>query len=144
MSRTNLFTALLKKLKRKVAREAREIKDFCMDQLDAVIVLTTWPAAGDPATLAARLVGERLAACVSLLPEMESVYAWQGAIQRDRERQLLIKTTAARLEALEQRLVELHPYDVPEFLVLPLVAAAAPYLSWLRAATETAPAPRQS
>jgi|WetSurMetagenome_2_1015567.scaffolds.fasta_scaffold738650_1 periplasmic divalent cation tolerance protein len=142
--RTNLFTALSKKLKSKVGLEAPEFEEFCMDQLDAVIVLTTWPATGDPAALATTIVEERLAACVSLLPEMESVYSWQGTVQRDRERQLLIKTTARRLEVLERRLAELHPYDVPEFLVLPLVAAAAPYVSWLRAATETAANPRQN
>jgi periplasmic divalent cation tolerance protein len=142
--RTNLFTPLSKKLKSKVGLEAPEFEEFCMDQLDAVIVLTTWPATGDPAPLATTLVQERLAACVSLLPDMESVYSWQGAVQRDRERQLLIKTTVRRLEALERRLVELHPYDVPEFLVLPLAGAAAPYASWLRAATETAADPPQN
>jgi len=112
-----------------------------MDQLDAVIVLTTWPAAGDAATAAATLVDERLAACVSLLPEMESAFTWQGAVQRNRERQLVIKTTTARLEALERRLGELHPYEVPEFLVLPLVGGGSAYLAWLRSTTETAPEP---
>ena len=84
-----------------------------MDQPAAVIVLTTWPAATDAATSPAHLVGERLAACVNVLPEMESVYSWQGAVERERERQVIIKTTTARLEALERRVAELHPYEVP-------------------------------
>jgi periplasmic divalent cation tolerance protein len=115
-----------------------------MDQPVPVIVLTTWPAAGDPAGLAATLVEERLAACVNALPEMQSVYAWRGALERDRERQLIIKTTTARLAALEQRLAELHPYDVPEFLVVPIAGGSAAYLEWLRSSTESAPGPPQS
>jgi len=115
-----------------------------MDQPAPVIVLTTWPAAGDPAALATTLVGERVAACVNLLPEMDSIYSWRGGVERERERQLVIKTTEARLEALERRLGELHPYEVPEFLVVPLRGGSPAYLSWLRDATETAPAPPQS
>jgi periplasmic divalent cation tolerance protein len=112
-----------------------------MDQAAPVIVLTTWPAAGDPASLATTLVGERLAACVNLLPEMASVYSWRGAIERDRERQLIMKTTAGRLDALERRLAELHPYEVPEFLVVPVAGGSAAYLEWLRSSTESASAP---
>ncbi len=115
-----------------------------MDRAAPIIVLTTWPAAGDAAALAATLVGERLAACVNVLPEMDSVYPWRGAIERDRERQVLMKTTTARLEALERRLAELHPYEVPEFLVLPLAGGSTGYLDWLRSSTETPPSPPQS
>jgi periplasmic divalent cation tolerance protein len=115
-----------------------------MDHLDAVVVLTTWPAASDPGAVAATLVSERLAACVNVLPEMDSVYAWRGAIERDRERQLVLKTTAGRLDALERRLAELHPYDVPEFLVLTVRGGSAAYLEWLRASTESAPGSTQS
>jgi periplasmic divalent cation tolerance protein len=115
-----------------------------MQPSDAVLVLTTWPAAGDAAALAATLVGERLAACVNLLPEMESVYAWKGAVERDRERQVVVKTTAARIGALERRLAELHPYEVPELLVIAVAGGADAYLGWLRTSTETPPAPAQS
>lgn len=115
-----------------------------MDLPAPIIVLTTWPAVSDPAALARTLVGERLAACVNILPEMDSIYSWRGAIERDRERQVLMKTTTARLHALERRVAELHPYEVPEFLVLPLAGGSAAYLEWLRASTETAPAPPQS
>ena len=115
-----------------------------MDQPAAIIVLTTWPAATDAAAFAGALVGERLAACVNVLPEMESVYSWHGAVERERERQLIIKTTTARLEALERRVAELHPYEVPEFVVMPLAGGSAAYLGWLRDSTETPPAPPQS
>lgn len=115
-----------------------------MTRLDAIIVLTTWPAASDPAAVAATLVEERLAACVSILPEMESVYSWQGSIVRDRERQIVIKTAAGRLEALYRRMIELHPYDVPEWLVLPVESGSEAYLSWLALATDSVPAPPQS
>lgn len=105
------------------------------DPSRAVVVLTTWPADRDPNALARPLVEERLAACVNVLPVMESFYRWQGALQRDAERQLVMKTTAARVEALYARLRALHPYDVPEFLVIDVAAGAGPYLDWLAAST---------
>ena len=104
---------------------------------DYVIVLTTLGADIDPATIGLRLVEERLAACVNALPEMESFFRWHGAIERDRERQLIIKTTADRLPELEQRLHEMHPYDLPEFLVIPIGAGSEQYLRWLRTSTRS-------
>lgn len=115
-----------------------------MHPSDIVIVLTTWPASSDPAALAITLVTERLAACVNVLAEMESVYTWQGSVQRDRERQLLMKTTAARVEALELRLASLHPYEVPEFLVLPVAGGGEAYLAWVRSSTDSGAGPGQS
>jgi periplasmic divalent cation tolerance protein len=103
---------------------------------DFVIVLTTLPAEGDAEKLALQLVEERLAACVNILPPMRSVYRWKNAIEQADERQVLIKTTRARLTALENRLRKLHPYDVPEFVVLPIDSGSADYLSWLSANTE--------
>jgi periplasmic divalent cation tolerance protein len=99
-----------------------------------VIVLTTWPALKDAAKLAKTLVEERLAACVNVLPEMQSIYRWKDAIEVDAERQLLIKTTRARLDALEARLHALHPYEVPEFLVLSVDRGSTSYVSWLMGA----------
>ena len=96
-----------------------------------VIVLTTLPVEGDVETLAAQLVDERLAACVNILPAMRSVYRWKNAVERADERQLVIKTSRARVTALEARLRALHPYDVPEFVVLPIDSGSADYLSWL-------------
>jgi len=96
-----------------------------------VLVLTTLPADADAAVFARTLVSERLAACVNLLAPMESVYRWEGDVQRDTERQLIMKTTRARVDALWQRVRELHPYDVPEFLVLPIADGSDAYLRWL-------------
>jgi periplasmic divalent cation tolerance protein len=96
-----------------------------------VIVLTTLPASTDPAVLARQLIGERLAACVSAMPAMTSIFRWEGAVQEESERQLVIKTSAARLEALQTRLHELHPYEVPEFIVLASDGASSRYAQWV-------------
>ena len=96
-----------------------------------VIVLTTLPADADPAPLARQLIGERLAACVNALPIMQSIYRWEGAVQEENERQLVIKTSAGRLDALQERLHQLHPYQVPEFVVLPAAAASRGYAQWV-------------
>jgi len=95
-----------------------------------VIVLTTLGAATDAAAFARVLVGDRLAACVNVLPPMTSLYRWKGAIEEDSERQLVIKTTSDRVAAIEARFQELHPYELPEFIVLS-AGASAPYLEWL-------------
>lgn len=104
---------------------------------EAAIVLTTLGADADATALARTLVEERLAACVNILPPMTSVYRWAGRLEQDREQQLIIKTTAARLSALEARLRALHPYELPEFLVLDAAAGAA-YGAWVGEST-TAP-----
>jgi periplasmic divalent cation tolerance protein len=105
-----------------------------MTDHDCVIVLTTFPAAGDGAAFAKALVGERLAACVNLHAEMASIYRWEGAIERENERQVVIKTGRARLPALKARLIELHPYELPEFLVLS-ADGSAEYLAWVHEST---------
>ena len=97
----------------------------------AVIVLTTVPEDLDARAFAQTLVGERLAACVNILPVMTSVYRWEGKIDESNERQLVIKTSEARVDRLRERLVDLHPYDVPEFLVLAAASRADAYLAWL-------------
>lgn len=99
-----------------------------------MIVLTTVGAGAEAETLARTLVDERLAACVNVLPPMTSVYRWQGAVEQATEHQLVIKTDASRVAALEARLRQLHTYEVPEFLVLPVSGGADAYLAWLRAA----------
>ncbi|HVG68649.1 MAG TPA: divalent-cation tolerance protein CutA [Gaiellales bacterium] len=96
------------------------------------IVFTTLGAEADAAALARTLVEEGLAACVNVLPPMTSVYRWRGAIEQDREQQLIIKTTAARVGDLEARLKSLHPYELPEFLILPVVGGSSAYLAWVR------------
>jgi periplasmic divalent cation tolerance protein len=102
-----------------------------MDTTSLVIVLTTLPADADAAALARQLIGERLAACVNALPVMTSIYRWEGAVQEESERQLVIKTSAARLEALQERLHALHPYQVPEFIVVPTAGASSRYAQWV-------------
>jgi len=96
------------------------------------VVLTTIAAKTDAVALARTLVDERLAACVNILPVMTSVYRWQGHIEQELEQQLLIKTASDRLPALEQRLRELHPYEVPEFVVLGAGEFGAAYLAWVQ------------
>jgi periplasmic divalent cation tolerance protein len=98
---------------------------------DFVLVLTTLPADADAGAFAAALVEARLAACVNVLPVMQSVYRWQGAVERDSERQVVIKTSRTRVNELRERIDELHPYDVPEFVVLPIVDGSDAYLTWL-------------
>lgn len=102
-----------------------------------VLVLTTFPADGDVSAFARALIEEKLAACVSILPAMQSVYRWKGAIEEANERQILIKTTAINVDVLQLRVKALHPYDVPEFLVFSVTAGSPDYLSWL--AEETRP-----
>lgn len=94
------------------------------------IVLTTIGADTDAAVLARTLVDERLAACVNVLPAMTSVYRWKGAVETEREQQLVIKTTRDAVPALEARLRTLHPYELPEFLVLD-AAGSASYSAWI-------------
>ena len=100
-----------------------------------VVVLTTLPADADASTLARTLVGDRLAACVNILPPMTSVYRWRDGIEEDTERQIVIKTTRARLEDLWERLRGLHPYDVPEFVALPILDGSEAYLRWIGEST---------
>jgi periplasmic divalent cation tolerance protein len=101
------------------------------DADDVVLVLTTIGANADTDLIARTLVEERLAACVNVLPPMTSFFQWQGAIERESERQLIIKTVGRRLEALRARLTGMHPYELPEFLVLPVAGGSPAYLAWL-------------
>jgi len=101
---------------------------------DFVLILTTMPAGDDAARtdeLARTLVDERLAACVNVYPPMTSTYRWKGKVERDAERQLVIKTTRARVAALEARLRALHPYELPEFIVLGVESGSDAYLRWV-------------
>ena len=104
----------------------------------ARIVISTAGSTEEAAAIARELVGRRLAACVSRLPGLLSVYQWQGKIEEAAEVLLLIKTSQERLAALEAALRELHSYDVPEFLVLPVESGSAAYLEWLFASVTEA------
>ena len=100
-----------------------------------VIVLTTLPSDADGPAFGRKLVEERLAACVNLLPAMESVFRWEGQVEEDAERQIIIKTTRQRVVALWDRIRELHPYEVPEFVVLSIVDGSDGYLRWIGEST---------
>lgn len=113
---------------------------------DLVIVLTTMPSREAALTLARTLVMERLAACVKTLPGLASTYVWQGKLTVQEEVLCLIKTQRGRLGTFIPRLQQLHPYDVPEVLVVSTEAASQAYLAWALAATGPADheAPLQS
>ena len=95
------------------------------------IVLTTCASPGEASRLARTLVEERLVACATLIPAVQSIYHWQGQIEFSTETLLLLKTGPAQLAALESRLHELHSYQTPEFVVLGAEAASQPYIDWL-------------
>lgn len=102
---------------------------------ELVLAVTTAPDAACAERLAEALVGERLAACANLLPGAVSVYRWEGAVRRDEEVVMLMKTRRARVAELERRLTALHPYEVPELIVLPIEAGLPAYCRWVAAET---------
>jgi periplasmic divalent cation tolerance protein len=99
----------------------------------ARIVMTTTASPDEATRLGLTLVEERLAACATLLPAVQSIYRWEGKIESSGETLLLLKTDLDQLTALEARLQELHSYQTPEFLVLGIEAGSRSYLRWLRA-----------
>jgi periplasmic divalent cation tolerance protein len=103
-----------------------------VESTDVVIVLTTLPTGVDAGAFARALVDEHLAACVSASGEIHSVYRWEGRVTDDVERQIVIKTIGGRVPDLQARLVSLHPYVVPEFIVLTAAGGGADYLAWVR------------
>jgi len=105
-----------------------------VDKFEPVVILISFPSDGDVKAFATALVSDGEAACVSVLPEMESVYRWQGVIEYACERQLVVKTTRARVQTLRDHLKTLHPYETPEFLVLPVADGGDDYLEWIRGA----------
>ena len=100
---------------------------------EPIVVLITAAHREEAVRLAEMLVGAHLAACVQILPEMESVYRWQGKIERQPEILLIAKTTRAKFHELEREIRALHSYDTPEIVALPIVAGSQPYLDWLSA-----------
>jgi periplasmic divalent cation tolerance protein len=100
-----------------------------------VLAITTVPDAEAGARIGRALVEERIAACVTRVPEVVSIYRFEGSVHEDPESLLLIKTTRARVPDLERRLAELHPYQVPELLIVDPSAVGAPYADWVRSVT---------
>jgi periplasmic divalent cation tolerance protein len=101
-----------------------------------LLVLTNMPDLATAQSIAQRLVEQRLAACVNLMPGVQSVYRWQGAIEQAQEITLLIKTTQHRYAELEQAIKQMHPYDLPEIIVLPIAAGMPAYLQWVAQETK--------
>jgi periplasmic divalent cation tolerance protein len=100
----------------------------------ARIVLVTCGSLKEGRLIARNVVEKRLAACVNVvLSPLESVYTWKGKLEQSREFLLIIKTTAKRLSELEREVKRLHSYDVPEFVVVPIIAGSKEYLAWLSA-----------
>jgi periplasmic divalent cation tolerance protein len=99
--------------------------------LTPVIVLTTVGAAFDAGALARELVEQRLAACVNVIPQIQSVYRWQGRIESDAEQLLLIKTVEERVDALQSALMARHPDEVPEFVIMRMDDVRGPWREWL-------------
>lgn len=100
-------------------------------ETDAIVVFMTAADRDEATRLAEMLVEEHLAGCVQILPEMESVYRWQGKIERQREILLIAKTTQSKFQELERQVRASHSYDTPEILALPVIAGSSPYLQWL-------------
>jgi periplasmic divalent cation tolerance protein len=101
-----------------------------------IVALSTCPDEATGRTIAQALVSERLATCVNRLPGVTSTYFWDGRLQDDAEILLIIKTTAARQAELAARLKALHPYELPELVVLPVAGGNEPYLQWVRSGVE--------
>ena len=99
-------------------------------------MLTTVPDASHGEAIARRLVDERCAACVTIGAPVRSLYHWQGKTETADEVPVAIKTTAGRYEAVERLVRELHPYELPEIIAVPIVGGLAPYLDWIAAETE--------
>jgi len=95
------------------------------------VVLVTAPDVKVARKLAKACLEARAAACVNIVPRVESHYWWQGKVERGNELLLLIKTTTARLDALEKCVLANHPYDTPEFVVLPISTGNRRYLKWI-------------
>ena len=95
------------------------------------VVLVTCPNKTVARRLANALIARRLAACVNTLPGVESIFRWQGRVDRCREVLLIVKTTASAVARLRRIVCALHPYDVPEVMALPVVAGHRPYLQWV-------------
>jgi periplasmic divalent cation tolerance protein len=99
---------------------------------DALLVLTTVGSNEDAERLATTLVGERLAACVNILPEVRSIFRWKGEVSHDKEYVLQIKTTTSRYEAIRRRIRELQTYEVPEIIAVSVDLGDRPYLDWIK------------
>jgi periplasmic divalent cation tolerance protein len=103
--------------------------------METLIVITNCPDEETANTIALAVVEEQLAACVNILPRVQSIYRWQGSVESAAEIPLLIKATTRNYPALEARIKTLHPYEVPEIIALPIARGLPAYLNWVAAET---------
>lgn len=103
-----------------------------MQPMNVLVCLSTCPDAETADRIAEALVAEGYAACVNLVPGITSIYRWQGVVERSSEVMLVIKTAESSFEALRDRLLELHPYELPELIAVPVGPGLPAYLDWVR------------
>lgn len=106
-----------------------------MERTDEVAVFITAPTEDMAADIAKALVEARLAACANIVKDIRSIYTWQGKVQDDREVLMIVKTRRHLFNALLSKVKELHSYEVPEIIALPIAAGSEDYLKWLREST---------
>jgi len=103
---------------------------------DVVLLLTTWPDQAGAEQAAENWVNKKLAACVNILPGMRSIYQWDGKITTGNEHQIVIKTASHKAAALQQAIIDAHPYTCPEILILPVSGGYDNYLNWITGLTQ--------
>ncbi len=99
--------------------------------MNPCVVFITAGSAAEAERIAEALIGERLAACCTIVPNVTSVYRWQGALHHDGELLLVCKSAVHLFPALERRVIALHSYEVPEIIAMPVASVSAPYLAWM-------------
>ena len=100
-------------------------------ETDIIVVYCTVPKMEDARRIAQTIVNEKVAACCNIIPGVESYYIWKDEVQQDKELLLMIKTTENAFRELQNRIIELHPYDVPEIIALPVIKGNNDYLTWV-------------
>lgn len=107
------------------------------DKTDHLLVLSTCPGSITAKRIANDLVESKFAACVQVVPNIQSFFRWGGSINSAEEHLLLIKTTAERYQQVQDRICTLHPYELPEIVAVPIITGLAGYLAWVEKNTET-------
>ena len=116
-------------------RDSRPLRPHVQTMSHELLVLVTTSSYDEAASIAGALVSERLAACVNVVPAIESIYRWEGKVTHDREALMIIKTTDERYPELERRVKDLHSYSTPEVIALRIERGSSDYLEWLRNST---------
>lgn len=102
---------------------------------EAIVVYITAPNEEEAANIAQALVRSRIAACVNIVEDIRSIYSWQGKVEDDSEVLMIVKTRRALFDKLSNTVMDLHSFDVPEVIAIPIIDGSADYLAWLREST---------